>query len=148
MNPTLIIACHCHGIIPSWNPTLMECHPHGIRFSWNATLKESHPNAMSPSWNPTLVESLMTYHPHGVLLSPGTDNVVKASIRNNVQRIIYTSSIEIMVRYGDMQGADESYQPAGRPSRGYADTKARAEAAVLRGNGTKTTNGKSCTITN
>lgn len=61
----------------------------------------------------------------------GTENIISACRRNNISRLIYTSSPSVVFNGKDMVGVDESVSYADRFSTHYPKTKALAEKAVL-----------------
>jgi 2-alkyl-3-oxoalkanoate reductase len=65
----------------------------------------------------------------------GTQNVIDGCIRNNISRLIYTSTPSVVFDGTDMEGADESVPyPAGFNAF-YPETKAMAEQLVLKATG-------------
>jgi 2-alkyl-3-oxoalkanoate reductase len=61
----------------------------------------------------------------------GTQNVIAACRRQNVERLVYTGSPSVVFHGGDMEGVDESVPYPSRYSATYPETKAMAEQAVL-----------------
>lgn len=61
----------------------------------------------------------------------GTENIVKACLKNSVTRLVYTSSPSVIFNGKDMEGVDESvpYPPVYHAP--YPETKAMAEKIVL-----------------
>ena len=80
-----------------------------------------------------------------MLFATGTANVIRACVKANVPRLIYTSSVEVTVdnSWNDLQSSDESQPyPSQHIYRGYAGSKKRAEQLVLAANGTRLNNGE------
>jgi 2-alkyl-3-oxoalkanoate reductase len=65
----------------------------------------------------------------------GTENVIAACKRNNVQRLVYTSSPSVAFDLSDQCGVPETAPYATRWLCHYPQSKALAEQAVLRANG-------------
>ena len=62
----------------------------------------------------------------------GTQNVVEGCIRNNISRLVYTSTPSVVFDGSDMQGVDESVPYPARFNAFYPETKAMAEQLVLK----------------
>ncbi len=65
----------------------------------------------------------------------GTQNVIDACTSNKVQRLIYTSSVDVCFDHRVMPAMDESLPYAHNPKSVYAKTKIAAEKRVLAANG-------------
>ena len=65
----------------------------------------------------------------------GTQNVIEGCIRNNISRLVYTSTPSVVFDGTDMQGVDESVPYPARFSGFYPETKAMAEQLVLKATG-------------
>ncbi|XP_077980456.1 3 beta-hydroxysteroid dehydrogenase/Delta 5--_4-isomerase type 3-like [Glandiceps talaboti] len=81
----------------------------------------------------------------------GSENVLKACIDNNVTRLVYTSTQDVVLGYDPIEGADET--SIGIPSKflyeGYAGTKYEAEKLILKANNLILDNGqklRTCSI--
>ncbi|KAI0059109.1 hypothetical protein BV25DRAFT_1829436 [Artomyces pyxidatus] len=66
----------------------------------------------------------------------GTENVINTALANGVKKLVYTSSASVVFEGKDQAGVNESAPYPARPLDDYNDTKAIAETAVLRANGT------------
>lgn len=64
----------------------------------------------------------------------GTENVIEACRRQNVPKLIYTSTPSVVHSGGDIEGADETLPYASRFEAPYPETKAAAERLVLAAN--------------
>ncbi len=64
----------------------------------------------------------------------GTRNIIEACIQKYVKRLIYTSSIDVVRSKDSIVDGDESLPYIPTDAKGYGDTKARAEKAVLQAN--------------
>jgi nucleoside-diphosphate-sugar epimerase len=62
----------------------------------------------------------------------GTQNVIEGCIRNNISRLVYTSTPSVVFDGSDMQGVDESVPYPARFNAFYPETKAMAEQLVLK----------------
>jgi nucleoside-diphosphate-sugar epimerase len=62
----------------------------------------------------------------------GTQNIIDGCIRNNISRLIYTSTPSVVFDGTDMQGVDESVPYPVRFNAFYPETKAMAEQLVLK----------------
>jgi nucleoside-diphosphate-sugar epimerase len=62
----------------------------------------------------------------------GTQNVIEGCIRNNISRLVYTSTPSVVFDGSDMQGVDESVPYPARFKAFYPETKAMAEQLVLK----------------
>jgi nucleoside-diphosphate-sugar epimerase len=65
----------------------------------------------------------------------GTQNVIDGCIRNNISRLVYTSTPSVVFDGTDMQGVDESVPYPARFNAFYPETKAMAEQLVLTATG-------------
>jgi len=65
----------------------------------------------------------------------GTQNVIDGCIRNNISRLVYTSTPSVVFDGSDMQGVDESVPYPARFNAFYPQTKAMAEQLVLKATG-------------
>jgi nucleoside-diphosphate-sugar epimerase len=65
----------------------------------------------------------------------GTQNVIDGCIRNNISRLVYTSTPSVVFDGTDMQGVDESVPYPARFNAFYPETKATAEQLVLKATG-------------
>jgi nucleoside-diphosphate-sugar epimerase len=65
----------------------------------------------------------------------GTENVLSACLRNQVKKLIYTSSPSVVFDGTDMQGVDESVPYSSHYETHYPKTKAMGEKKVLEANG-------------
>ncbi len=61
----------------------------------------------------------------------GTENIIRASIKNGVARLIYTSSPSVVFDGNNMEGVDESVPYPSKYHAPYPATKAMAEKIVL-----------------
>ena len=76
---------------------------------------------------------------------PGTANVIAASVKQKVSRLIYTSTVEVTVddSWDDIHNEGESQAyPERHIYRGYSRTKCLAEQQILAANGTKLHSGE------
>jgi nucleoside-diphosphate-sugar epimerase len=67
----------------------------------------------------------------------GTNNIIKACLKNSVSRLVYTSSPSVVFSHGDIKGADESLPYPDEHEAYYPKSKALAEQNVLRANSEK-----------
>lgn len=68
-------------------------------------------------------------------LFQGTNNVIEACIAASVPHLIFTSTIDVAVGYGDIINGDESLPyPEHHLYEGYGTSKQKAEEAVLAAN--------------
>ena len=75
-------------------------------------------------------------------VSPGTENVLQACITNNITRLVFTSSIDIVIGFNEILNGDEDTPiPTRHLFPGYNVTKLRAENMVLGANGRILPNG-------
>jgi nucleoside-diphosphate-sugar epimerase len=65
----------------------------------------------------------------------GTQNVIDGCIRNNISRLVYTSTPSVVFDGTDMQGVDESVPYPARFVAFYPETKAMAEQLVRKATG-------------
>lgn len=65
----------------------------------------------------------------------GTENVIQACQLNGVQRLIYTSSVDVVFDGNHMPAMTEDFPYASNPKSIYAQTKIAAETLVLAANG-------------
>ena len=65
----------------------------------------------------------------------GTQNVIDGCIRNNISRLVYTSTPSVVFDGTDMQGVDESVPYPARFNAFYPETKAMAEQLVRKAAG-------------
>jgi len=65
----------------------------------------------------------------------GTQNVIDGCIRNNISRLVYTSTPSVVFDGTDMLGVDESVPYPARFNAFYPETKAKAEQLVLKATG-------------
>ena len=80
---------------------------------------------------------------HNVLDWPGTHNVINACVSQSVARLVYTSTIDVVVGFSDLVDADESAPiPDEFLFPGYPETKYRAETAVINADQTPLTGSK------
>lgn len=74
----------------------------------------------------------------------GTSNVIKACLEAGVERLIYCSTIDVVIGFEPIANGDE--QTTSRPRRflfpGYPESKADAESLVLSANGAVCHDGK------
>ncbi|MEA2059327.1 MAG: NAD-dependent epimerase/dehydratase family protein [Thermodesulfobacteriota bacterium] len=61
----------------------------------------------------------------------GTENIVQACLKNNVKRLVYTSSPSVVFHGGNMENADESAPCPEKYDAVYPETKALAEKKVI-----------------
>lgn len=61
----------------------------------------------------------------------GTENVIKACNKNEVKKLIFTSSASVVFDGSSLEGADETIGYSSKPVSNYASTKAKAEQLVL-----------------
>lgn len=86
----------------------------------------------------TVVKFIDWFH-----LFQGTNNVIEACISANVPHLIFTSTVDVSVGYGEIINADESLPyPEHHLYKGYGTTKQEAEEAVLAANGRPLANGQ------
>ena len=71
----------------------------------------------------------------------GTENLLEAVRVHAIEKLVYTSTPSVVHSGGDAAGIDESASYATRFSTPYPETKAIAERAVLRANGTRLSSG-------
>ena len=76
-------------------------------------------------------------------LFPGTANIISVCKQENVARLIYCSTVDVVIGFDDIiDGTEENTAP---PTQylfpGYPESKYKAECLVLRANGTKTKDG-------
>lgn len=73
----------------------------------------------------------------------GTDNVIRACLKNNVTRLVYTSTYNTIFGGQTIENGDESlpYLPLDKHPDHYSRTKSIAEQKVLSANGAETDNG-------
>jgi nucleoside-diphosphate-sugar epimerase len=64
----------------------------------------------------------------------GTQNIIKASIKNNVSKIVYTSTPSVVFGSESLQGVDESTPYPNKYLSFYAQTKSIAEQLILKNN--------------
>jgi len=64
----------------------------------------------------------------------GTENVIRACIKNRVQKLIFTSSASVIFDNSHLEGVDESMEYPEKPVSNYTATKAMAEQLVLNAN--------------
>ncbi|XP_075045255.1 short-chain dehydrogenase/reductase family 42E member 1 [Mixophyes fleayi] len=76
----------------------------------------------------------------------GTENVIQACLTNNVQRLVYTSTYNVVFGGQIIENGDESmpYLPLHRHADNYSRTKAIAENMVLKANGSKLADKSGC----
>ena len=75
----------------------------------------------------------------------GTANVIQACVENDVGRLVYTSTVDVVIGYDDITGGDESLPvPRKLLFPGYPATKLKAEKLVLASNGRKHAKGIKC----
>jgi nucleoside-diphosphate-sugar epimerase len=73
----------------------------------------------------------------------GTANVIQACVEHNVPRLIYTSSVDVVIGFDDIINGEESLPvPKRFLFHGYPDTKHRAESLVAEANGRALAAGK------
>ena len=73
----------------------------------------------------------------------GTSNVINACVTQNVPRLIFTSTVDVVVGYDEIFNGDETLPiPKHFLFPGYPDTKYRAEQMVIAANGTELGKGK------
>ena len=91
---------------------------------------------------------LLAFHPLRIItwnicvFFEGTKNVIKACKEQGVSRLIYTSTIDVVIGYDDIiDGNEDSLIPDKWLFPGYPDTKYRAECLVLKADDTKTASG-------
>ena len=65
----------------------------------------------------------------------GTQNLIDGCIRNDISRLVYTSTPSVVFNGTDMQGVDESVPYPARFNAFYPETKAKAEQLVLKATG-------------
>ena len=66
----------------------------------------------------------------------GTEKLIAACVAENVSRLIYTSSVDVVIGHEEIINGDEELaMPARFLFPGYPDTKARAEGLVLAADG-------------
>ena len=65
----------------------------------------------------------------------GTENVIAACRKNDIHKLVFTSSPSITHADGDIEGGDESLPYAGHYNSPYPATKALAEQIVMAANG-------------
>ena len=65
----------------------------------------------------------------------GTQNVIEGCLRNDISRLVYTSTPSVVFDGTDMEGVDESVPYPTRFNAFYPETKARAEQLVLKAGG-------------
>ena len=74
---------------------------------------------------------------------PGTENLVEACLSENVESLIFTSTIDVVVGFDEIVNGDETLPtPSHFLFPGYPDTKNRAEKMVLGANGQKLAKGE------
>ena len=86
-----------------------------------------HVAAKPPPWG-----TYREYHKTNVI---GTQNIIDGCTRNQISRLIYTSTPSVVFDGTDMQGADESVPYPARFNAFYPKTKAIAEQLVLKATG-------------
>jgi nucleoside-diphosphate-sugar epimerase len=64
----------------------------------------------------------------------GTENIINASIKNNISKIVYTSTPSVVFGSDSLMGVDESTPYPSKYFSFYAQTKAIAEQLVLKAN--------------
>jgi len=70
------------------------------------------------------------------VFTTGTANVIQACVEQNVPRLIYTSSVDVVVGFDDVIYGDESLPvPRKFLFPGYPESKHRAECLVAEANG-------------
>ncbi|XP_063802029.1 short-chain dehydrogenase/reductase family 42E member 1 isoform X2 [Pseudophryne corroboree] len=76
----------------------------------------------------------------------GTENVIRACISKNIQRLVYTSTYNVVFGGQIIKNGDESlpYLPLNRHADNYSRTKTIAENLVLNANGRKLANNGGC----
>lgn len=67
----------------------------------------------------------------------GTRTVIDACARNNVQKLVYTSSVGVVFDCNDSIDVDETWPIPEKAIDAYHETKAKAEEMVLHANGRK-----------
>ena len=65
----------------------------------------------------------------------GTQNLIDGCIRNDISRLVYTSTPSVVFNGTDMQGVNESVPYPARFNAFYPETKAKAEQLVLKATG-------------
>ena len=64
----------------------------------------------------------------------GTENIINASIKNNISKIVYTSTPSVVFGSDSLMGVDESTPYPSKYFSFYAQTKAIAEQLILKAN--------------
>ena len=67
----------------------------------------------------------------------GTENVIKACLKNKVQHLVYTSSLDAIFTGKPLVEVDESQPYPNNPINSYCESKIRAEKLVLKATGEK-----------
>ena len=65
----------------------------------------------------------------------GTENVIKACIKNNVQNLVYTSSLDAVFTGKPLVDIDESQPYPAKPQTSYCESKIRSEKLVIAAQG-------------
>ena len=82
-------------------------------------------------------------HERHFLFLEGTECVVESCIEANVPRLVFTSTIDVVIGREEIKDGDESLPyPETFLFPGYPDTKMRAEKCVLGANGRTLKNGQ------
>ena len=73
----------------------------------------------------------------------GTENLLDACVSENVEKLVFTSTIDVVVGFDEIVDGDESLPtPSHFLFPGYPDTKHRAEKMILAANGRPLAKGK------
>ena len=79
-----------------------------------------------------------------LLLCPGTSTLLEACLAKGVPRLIFTSTIDVVIGDEDIRGGNETLPvPDKFLFPGYPETKLRAEQLVLNANGASFSSGES-----
>ncbi len=100
------------------------CNAHAVEQACDGIEAIFHAAAKAGVWGP-----FQAYYQTNVI---GTQNIIEASRKKGVQRLIYTSSPSVVFNGQDMEGVDESLPYPAHFHAPYPKTKAIAEQAVIR----------------
>ena len=122
------IRTHTHTL----THTLTHTHTHAHTHTHTRTRTRTHAHA-----DCFIMQHLVSHLLFRPILA-GTSNLVEACIKHGVKRLIYTSTIDVVIGYDDIRNGNEQLPvPKCLLFPGYPETKHRAEQLVLQAHGRK-----------
>jgi nucleoside-diphosphate-sugar epimerase len=77
----------------------------------------------------------------------GTENIIQACLDCNVERLIFCSTVDVVIGHDDINDGDETTPiPTSFLFPGYPESKYKAECLILNASGRKCKNGNACII--